>query len=131
MPALIDEPELRFTRRLIEDLGAQLPDQSPEQQHALWGYALKILQGFEREVVWPQEGALPPNVEQIYRSLVSVVLGTGERLLSRQLSDSDREAVEANVRYLRDKLVIEFSGATPEQSEKLLASIFVPAAVAA
>ena len=48
----------------------------------------------------------------------------GEHLLTLSFSKDEEQMIAAAVRSLRDKLIIEFSDATPAQSEKLLATIF-------
>ena len=129
MPVVIDEPGLRFTKSLFEGASPVPGNLDPQAQLGAWAVWQIFLQKFEQTFIWPAT-EVRPDVRQSHRAFVTTVLLMGENLLTMPLRPQDKEAVELTVRSYRDKLVLEFAEATPEQSESTLSLLFGEGALA-
>ena len=101
------------------------PDQQSEPAKAVWGLAdlggdLRV---FEQAVIWPREKPSPTTMQH-YRAMLTAILALGGQLLGSHLDPEDKEVVQATAETLREKLILEFSGANPAQSQNLLDTIF-------
>ena len=98
-------------------------DGSPGVQFGEWMAFLKLYQPMHE---WFRDLSDEPAREAagFMRAVTHQLLAGGEYLLDEQLGLRERVQVMANVQFLRDTLILEFSEVTEEQSNKALGDMF-------